>query len=116
MPRILAALLGIGLAGLSIYGYTYGAPTWFFAAQGAAAVVALCGAAVLRTEDFVGFTTLPLVGVLLVAVWLFSLGSHTPAWLRWLNLLVALGFFATTLISIVPEGHRFHLHRRAWRT
>jgi len=116
MPRFLAALLGVGLAGLSIYGYSYGAPAWFFWAQAATALIALGGVAVLRADDFAGVATLPLLGVVLFAVWLFSLGSHTPSWLRWLNLVAALGFFAATLIAIVPHRQRFHLGRQAWQT
>jgi hypothetical protein len=115
MPRILAALLGLGLAGLSIYGYSYGAPGWFYGAQAAAALIALVGAATMSTDEFAGVVTLPLLGFGLLAVWLFSLGGHTPAWLRWLNLLAAAGFFAATLIAIVPHRQRFHLGSPAGR-
>jgi hypothetical protein len=116
MPKILTALLGLGLAGLAIYSFGYGAPGWFYSAQGAAALVALSGAALLRSDDFTGVATLPFLGIVLFAVWLFSLGGQTPAWLRWLNLLASLGFFAATLIAIVPHRQRFHLGSPAWRT
>jgi hypothetical protein len=112
MNKLIAAVLGLGLASVWMLGLAYNGPAWLVWPDAAAALVALGVTGMVDTGDVAGMVTWPLIGVTLFGLWLFGLGSHTR-WLAWLNLLFACGFFALTAITVLRAAglpRRLHRH------
>jgi hypothetical protein len=119
MNRLIAAALGLGLVTVWMLGLAYNGPNWLVWPDAAAALVALGVTGMLESGDVAGMTTWPLLGVTLLGLWLFGLGSHAR-WLAWLNLLFGLGFLALTALTVLRASglparlrQRRHLHAHA---
>ena len=112
MNRLIAVALGLGLTTIWMLGLAYNAPTWLIWPDAAAALIALGVSGMVDSGDVAGLTTWPLLGVTLVALWIFGLGSHTR-WLAWLNLLFGLAYLALTAVTALrASGFPERLHRR----
>ena len=105
MERIVAAALGLGLTALWVLGLSYDGPSWLVWLDGAAALIALAGVAMVGTTDMAGVTTWPILTLVLFALWLFGLAVGAPPWLAWLNFLVGCGFLALTAAFALRQRH-----------
>ena len=118
MNRMIAAALGLGILTVWMLGLAYDGPAWLVWPDAAAALIALGVTGIVESGDMAGMATWPLLGVVLVGLWLFGLGSHAR-WLAWLNLVVGCGFLALTAVTLLPASelaarrHRRHVHAHA---
>jgi hypothetical protein len=116
--RGVAALLGLALAVAWMFGWGYGASGWMVWTDFAAAVVIFAGLGPAAMDDEPGVATWPLVGLVLMAVWMFGLAVGATAWLTWLSfglgcafLLLTIGFTLASgdvVLALLHRRHRVH--------
>jgi len=113
----LVALLGSGLAVIWMFAIGYGATSWLSWTVLACAFVALAGLGPAAMADMPGVGTWPLVGVVLIAAWLFALAVGATRWLAWLSLAAGLAFVVLSVAFTAASSQlelfpRHGLHRR----
>ena len=114
----MAALLGSGLAAVWMFAIGYGATSWLSWTVLGCAIVALAGLGPAAMAEMPGVGTWPLVGVVLIAAWLFAMAGGATRWLAWLSFAFGLAFVALSTAFTVASSqldllHRHGLHRRA---
>ena len=114
----LAALLGSGLAVVWMFAVGYGATSWLSWTVCGCAIIALAGLGPAAIAEIPGVGTWPLVGVVLLAAWLFALAVGATPWLAWLSFGFGLAFVVlsvafTAASSNLALFHQRHLHGRA---
>jgi hypothetical protein len=112
-----AALLGSGLAVIWMFAIGYGATSWLSWTVLGCALVALAGLGPAATTEMPGVGTWPLVGLVLIAAWLFAMAGSGTRWLAWLSLVFGCAFVALSVASTLASSqldlfHRHGLHRR----
>jgi hypothetical protein len=116
----LVALMGSALAVVWMFAVGYGASSWLSWTVLGCAVVALAGLGPAAMAEMPGVGTWPLVGVVLIAAWLFAMAVGATPWLAWLGFGFGLAFVAvsaafTVASSQLDLSHRHGLNRRALR-
>lgn len=118
----MAALLGSGLAVIWMFAIGYSATSWLSWTVLGCAVVALAGLGPAAMAEMPGVGTWPLVGVVLMAAWLFAMAVGATTWLAWLSFGFGFAFVflsvaftaASSNLALLHNGlHRHHLHGRA---
>jgi hypothetical protein len=113
-----AALLGSGLAVIWMFAVGYHATAWLSWTVLGCAVVALAGLGPSAMAEMPGVGTWPLVGVVLLAAWLFALAVGATPWLAWLSFAFGLAFVIVSVAFTAASSnlallHQRHLHGRA---
>ncbi|HTB57323.1 MAG TPA: hypothetical protein VLC06_05590 [Polyangia bacterium] len=113
-----AALLGSSLAVVWMFAIGYGATSWLSWTVLGCAAVALAGLGPAATAEMPGIGTWPLVGLVLIAAWLFAMAGSATRWLAWLSLAFGCAFVVLSVASMVAGSQidlidRHGLHRRA---
>jgi hypothetical protein len=115
----LAALLGSGLAIVWMFAIGYHAAGWLSWTVLGCGVIALAGLGPAAMVEMPGVGTWPLVGVVLLAAWLFALAVGATPWLAWLSFAFGLAFvilsvaFTAASSNLAMVHHRRHLHQAA---
>jgi hypothetical protein len=114
----LVALLGSGLAVIWMFAIGYHATAWLSWTVLGCAIVALAGLGPAAMAEMPGVGTWPLVGVVLIAAWLFALAVGATSWLAWMSFgfgvaFVLVSFTFTIASSRLDLLHRHGLHGRA---
>jgi hypothetical protein len=112
------ALLGSGLAVIWMFALGYHATAWLSWTVLGCAAVALAGIGPAAIAEMPGVGTWPLVGLVLIAAWLFAMAGGATRWLAWLSCafgcaFVALSVTFTAASSQLDLLHRHGPHRRA---
>lgn len=110
MSRVFAALLGIGLAVIWIFGLIHGATRWLVWVDAGLVFITIAGLAAAGSTRLEGVTTWPFVTLGLFAAWLFALGTRAPTWLTWLNFGFGCVFLTITATLMLPKVDPVHVH------
>ncbi|HEY6476306.1 MAG TPA: hypothetical protein VI456_06960 [Polyangia bacterium] len=107
-----AALLGIGLALTWTFGLWNHATSWLNWTVCGSAIVALAGLGPAAATEMSGIGTWPLLGMVLLAAWLFGLAANATRWLTWLSFAFGCGFLILTVAFTLAGSHLELLHHR----
>ena len=107
-----AALLGSGLAVTWMFAIGYGATSWLSWTVLGCAIVALAGLGPSAMAEMPGVGTWPLVGVVLIAAWLFALAAGATHWLAWLSFGFGFAFVILSVAFTAASSNLALLHHR----
>jgi hypothetical protein len=111
----LVALLGFALVAIWMFAVGYGATGWLSWMVLGCAIIALAGLGPAAMAEMPGMGTWPLVGVVLIAAWLFAMAVGATPWLAWLSLGFGFAFVVLSVAFTVASSHLDLLHRHGNR-